>query len=384
MKYFIALFLIFSTVHSSASQSMGINGKKLTPNTSKESYSFFISGHIYGQKNGSSYPSSTLLAALPLLKKSSASFMVLGGDLYEDFNDISIHNLKKSFLNQVPFPVFNAPGNHDFGMHNNINLKLARNKYIQHFGPAYSSFIFSKDLFLILDSESDNGAIKGKQLAYALKVLDHAIEKEKVKNIFIFFHRLLFENNNPDFSDFVFNTITNGGPSSIDDSFTKSIISKLKKQYHIQSYLIAGNVGYQTPLFYEKHGNITYIASGLGDSSKDLLLKVTVPPNKHANFELISMSMSQTNSLELRDYNRAQNLNSPGDYTASKRSGFKQFLYKFRFMQFVISLSPKQFFYLGILACGLLFFLIFLLTKFISQHKKSKEFPKTCLENKDT
>lgn len=377
MRYFLLLPLILATLHLYASQNIGINGKKLTPDTSKESYSFFISGHIYGQKNGSSYPSSTLLAALPFLKKSPASFMVLSGDLFENFNDIDIHNLQKSFLSQVPFPVFNAPGNHDFGMHNNINLKLAKKKYKQHFGPVYSSFIFANDLFLILDSESDNGAIKGKQLAYALKALDHAIEKEKVNNIFIFFHRLLFENNNSDFSDSTLSTtISNGGPNSADDSFTQFIISKLKKQHQIQSYLIAGNIGYATTLFYEKHGNITYIASGLGDSSKDLLLKVNVPANKQANFELIPMAMSQTNPLELADYNRAQ-LN---DYATSKRSGFKQFLFKLPFIKFVISLPPKKFFYLGMLTSGLLFFLIFLIfliTKRTSQYNKSKEFSKT-------
>jgi hypothetical protein len=136
------------------------------------------------------------------------------------------------------------------------------------------------------------------------------------------------------------------------------------------------NIGYATTLFYEKHGNITYIASGLGDSSKDLLLKVNVPANKQANFELIPMAMSQTNPLELADYDRAQ-LN---DYATSKRSGFKQFLFKLPFIKFVISLPPKQFFYLGMLTSGLLFFLIFLIfliTKRISQYNKSKEFSKT-------
>jgi hypothetical protein len=352
-------------VHLYAGRNIGINGEELIPNSSNQGYYFFISGHIYGQKNGSSYPSSTLLASLPFLNKSSASFMMLSGDMYENLSDIDIRNLKKSFLSQVSFPIFNAPGNHDFGMHNNFNLELAKEKYKQHFGPAYSSFIFSNDLFLILDSESDNGAIKGEQLTYALKALDHAIEEEKVKNIFIFFHRLLFENNNPDFSDSVLSTtISNGGPSSNDDSFTQFIISKLKKNNHIQSYLIAGNVGYATTFFYEKHGNITYIANGLGDSSKDLLLKVTVPANKQASFELIPMAMSKENLLKLTDYDR----NQLNHYDSPKRSSFKQFVLKLPFMKFLISLPPKHFFYLGILFGGLLFFLIFFLVRYISKY----------------
>lgn len=258
-----------------------------------EDFFFLLAGHIYGSHNESIYPSASLLANIQLLNNSEASFMVLLGDIIQRPNKLEIEMLKDSLLSRLNFPVFNAPGNHDLS-----NRQL----YIEYFGKTFFSFQYSSSFFIFLDGEINNGKIKGDQLDFFIEVVEYCKKSQQIKNIFIFSHRLLWAIGNYPYSDII--PFVNGPDWHPDDATTISdiMLPKLKVLVNKDVYFVSGDIGchWSLPLFYEKEpgSNITYIATGVGDTEKDLILKANVSKSGEVSFIPISLTRQNLSPVE--------------------------------------------------------------------------------------
>jgi len=263
-----------------------------------EKFSFLLAGHIYGSHNSSIYPSASLLANIRLLNNSGASFMVLLGDIIQCPTKLEIDTLKESFLSKLGFPVFNAPGNHDL---------LNRQLYIEHFGKTFFSFQHSSGFFIFLDGEINNGRIEGEQLNFLIEAIGYCKKSKEIKNIFIFAHRLLWAIKNPPYNDII--PFVNG-PAWHPDSATTisdSILPKLRLLVNKNVYFVSGDIGHHwsLPLFYEKEpgSNITYIATGIGDTKRDAILKADVNSSGEVTFTPISLTGRKIHPVEYYNLN---------------------------------------------------------------------------------
>ena len=174
------ILLYFSPVLLSYGQNIpvSLNGQALAFNKDVPEYSFLVAGHIYGSHNKSVYPSASITANIQMINGLEPDFMVLLGDIVRLPNKHQISLLRKSFLNKLAFPVFNAPGNHDVA---------DRAKYVDNFGRTYFSFRYSTEIFIFLDGEIDNGRIKDEQLEFLVNSIETCRNNPNVY-IYSFFH----------------------------------------------------------------------------------------------------------------------------------------------------------------------------------------------------
>ncbi len=63
---------------------------------------------------------------------------------------------RRSLFSRLHLPLFNAVGNHD----------VEDGHYAQRYGPLYGAVELGADRVLWLDTETDNGSIKGDQLLF--------------------------------------------------------------------------------------------------------------------------------------------------------------------------------------------------------------------------
>jgi len=247
-----------------------------------DNYSILIAGHLYGapQNVNSVFPSSSLLGCLEEINNLDCAFFISAGDVFRSSDERIVLNYMKSFSNRLNFPIFNAVGNHDVG-----NRKL----YTKYFGETYYDFIYGSELYVFLDSELDNSKIIGKQLEYFSTVLLEKALRTNVKNVIVVSHKLIWAANIPKYKN-IYNHLNSNFGYETYDQFNSIIIPILKdigKQKNV--YWISGDIGcsWSLPLFYDKDPDtgISFIATGLGDTEKDLILKLDVMDSE------ISMSL---------------------------------------------------------------------------------------------
>ena len=267
------------------------NGLVLDTDKEVEEFSFLLAGHMYGSHNESIYPSASLLANIQLLNNSGAHFLVSLGDIVQQANELQIEVLKTSFLLKLNLPVFHTPGNHDF-----------RSRYIEYFGNPFFSFRYGSSFFIFLNSEASRGKIEGEQLDFLIKDIEYCKKTREIQNIFIFSHRLLWAIENPPYSEII--RFVNGPGDHPKDAATisKVILPKLKSLVDKNVYFAGGDVGckWSLPLFYEKDpkSNITYIAVGVGDTEKDVVLQAHLSKSGKATFTPISLTTQKLYPVE--------------------------------------------------------------------------------------
>jgi hypothetical protein len=273
-----------------------INGKVLSPPAIANNYTFLLAGHIYGSHNKSIFPSASILANLDLLNGMTPDFMILLGDIVQRTNEVEIAKLKESFLSRVDFPVFNSVGNHDIS---------DRVLYEEHFGKTFFSFEIGTELFISLDSEYNNGKIENEQHDFLIENIKRLEEKKYLKNIFIFSHRLLWAIANPPFDGII--PHVNAPDCHPPNATTISdILLKLKSRTNQNFYFASGDIGcwWSLPLFYahDPSGNITYVATGIGDTEKDAIIKVDIN-NGEVKFTPISLTGEALEPLKNYSFN---------------------------------------------------------------------------------
>ncbi|MFT5103467.1 MAG: hypothetical protein ACI86C_001122 [Candidatus Latescibacterota bacterium] len=241
-------------------------------------YSFFVAGHTYGKPNVNNK------GFHPPFK---AKFDVINNDANIDFGvltgDVVIYGTPKCWddvdadIALLNTPVYFAVGNHDMK-----NKSLFESRY----GDTYQSFIHKDDLFIILDPNLDHWNISGAQLEYLKNSLD--IYQDKVTNIFVFFHQVLWWKQDIDNEAFILNSLQ-------DRADTINFYDEVEPLFRDLSnpvFMFAGDVGAtrkSNGYYYRKDTNITYVASGMGGPINPNFVIVDVDVNKEVSLRVIPL-----------------------------------------------------------------------------------------------
>jgi hypothetical protein len=264
---------------------------KVIAQDSVNTYTFIVTGHLYGDgANLSHYPANTILANLDLINDSNAKMFVNLGDLFLDVKkDKSAY--EKSLFNKLQMPLVNTVGNHD----------LSGTFYQDNYGETSFLFKVNGDLHLVLDSERNNGDIKDDQL----ELIDECIELAKsgnYSNTFIYMHRTLWKDAYPEMQD-LFTTNTQ---SLITPNYEKIVLPKFKTLAKLTDvYLFSGSLGEAPASFFyfkDEPANIQIIATAIRSLPRDAILKVQVREGA-VSFETISLTGETLLPLTAYDIN---------------------------------------------------------------------------------
>jgi len=365
----IFIVILFITSNAIGGIKSKISDKVLNLQKLPQTYSFVVAGHTYGTPSASMYPAASLMGSIPLLNSLNLDFMMLLGDVIQHqgagdgLGELETQIFKKSLIDKLEFPVFNSPGNHDLG---NPDL------YEKYFGETYFHFQKSSELYVVLNTQLGPNFSNRPQIDFILNLIKLAAKDKKIKNVFIFHHTTVWAVDN-----YPINTINpwTNGPASESNDYEKIILPALNllaKEKGV--YLLSGDIGIrnyklgkypqkQFGTFFQKHNNITYIATGLSENNEDSVVKVDVSSNGEVLFKLVSLS--DTNLLNIEEYNLEYWKNKNKVDVPKKQSMLNNIKEKIKF----ILLS---YFSLFVLGAALLLTLAFLYIIFL-RHQLTKK-----------
>ncbi len=241
------------------------------------SFSFFVAGHIYAdccRDNdyvGIHAPFKAKIGDIGAIPGMSFGFLT---------GDAVIASTQKhwaefdSAIAALEFPIFLAPGNHD---------KTGDQRYvIERFGQPFRSFVHEENLFIVLDTNLDDGRITGSQLDFLKTTLSAA---GRYANVFIFVHHVIWWREDNSFRDVKINyrPSETGSPNFWQD------VEPLLRRAKTDVYVFAGDVGGRSDHLpsYFRYDNIRLIASGMRGGRNDNFLVVTVNTDKTVGIDLM-------------------------------------------------------------------------------------------------
>lgn len=248
-----------------------LNRRSLSLSKRPDRYAFFLIGHLYGSQNQSIYPSASVLANLDRFDRRDLRFGVLLGDLVRAPTDLQIDAFDRTFAALVRKPLFAVMGNHDEGRDRGFQRRYG--------DETYYAFRHASEHFVFLDGELDDGDITGPQLEFLQRQVERSAHDASVRNLFVFCHRLVWAIGNPPLDALL--PYVNGPESHRADavSFTRDVLPRLRTLGK-PVFLISGDVGggWSFPFLFERdaEGDITYIATGIGDTVEDTMLVASV------------------------------------------------------------------------------------------------------------
>ena len=257
-------------------------------------YSFFVAGHTYGRpginNSGLHPPFRKQLENIRSYR--GMNLGILTGDVVWTSTKNDWDEVDKD-LDSLKFPVFIAPGNHDVA-----NRKLFVKRYGSN-DKGYQSFSHKGDLFIILDPNEDNWNIRGAQLIFLRKTLEHS---KQYRNIFVFFHQMLWWDGANKYKKVKINS-TQGRSASI--NFWPTLVPVFVS-LNRPVYMFAGDVGAfpgHLPL-YDNFKNLHFFASGMGGGQHDNFIIVSVPPAPDARIGIktIWLNKSHSEKKSILDY----------------------------------------------------------------------------------
>jgi hypothetical protein len=263
----------------------------------EDAFSFILVGHAYGAPECKStvFPAASFCANVPLFLHGDPAFVVLLGDAYRSTSLAVYSDNLVRVLEQLPFPFYNAPGNHEGD----------RNLYIARFGPTYGKVRFGHVLLIFLDTDLTAGEIQGEQLAFFIHELEMAERDAQIKTIFVLSHRLIWA---PamDWTDIVFQHLNSRTGYTEGEGFRRDlypILTALAERKQV--YWISGDIGvsWSLPLFWERDptSNVIFGACGLGDTERDAAILITV--DKQGDVDASALSLTGQQLLPLDSYN---------------------------------------------------------------------------------
>lgn len=290
-KLFFFFFLIKLSIFTVDAQVVS-PFNKLSVTDSSSDYTIIVSGHFHGAStNTSTFPAATLLANLDTLNSLHASFMICLGDMFLDVNDAYLEHYQRSLFSKLKMPLFNAVGNHDLS---NGNM------YERTFGKTYYYFRKGAEVFIILNSELNDGSIKGEQLAMLKNAITESLSKG-IKNIFVFSHRPVWAEESPKYSKlFRDNTRTAVGKNNFSTEI-EPILKAVAKKKNV--FWISGSMGGgPASFFYDKDedSQITYMQTAIRDLPRDAVLLINF---NHGVPEMKGISLTGENLLPVQKYN---------------------------------------------------------------------------------
>ncbi len=259
-------------------------------------YSFFIAGHTYGS------PGTDNVGFHPPFKATfeyirshdNMQFGVLVGDIVssdptaEDWDEIDAD------LAQLGLPIYMAAGNHDIE---------DRDLFESRYGPTFYSFTFHNDLFVILDPNLDAWNISGLQLDFLKKVINE--KYRSVNNIFVFFHQILWREDDNQFHSVMWNSAAGRKRSTNFWSEVMPIFENLPNEV----VMFAGDLGarWASNVMYHHCKNVTFIATGMGDGKGDNIIIANVAEHKGVTYDLICIGDVERYCLgSLQDHTTGQ------------------------------------------------------------------------------
>jgi hypothetical protein len=319
--------------------------KRVIQDTSSN-YSFIVSGHFHGSStNQSGFPASTLLANIDTLNTLQPLFLMSLGDLFLDVNDTYIDHYQKSLFDKLKMPLFNSVGNHD----------LANgNRYEKMYGKSFFSFSCHGELFIILNTELNDGDIKGEQLEL-LKEKIASAATQSVQHIFIFTHRPVWAEEHPGYSTlFKDNTRSQFGAPNY-----KKEIQPLIEHSTIPIYWISGSLGDgPASFFYDKDASgITFMQTAIRDLPRDAVLIVHVKAG-NISFQGISLTGEQLQSIENYNVNYWTQKSAP------------EATFNYRLLPYLtLQMITHTYFWIGLICGGIL---VLVLIGLIKKWKRKK------------
>jgi hypothetical protein len=223
-------------------------------------YRLVISGHFHGSSaSRSGYPAATLLAGLDTINALRPNVLLSTGDMFLDA-EADIPRFRYALFSKLNVPLFNAPGNHDAGR-----------AYTEAFGSALHVIRMGADRILLLDTERDNGSIKGDQLD-TLRALVQGLNGR----LFIVSHRPIWAEDDSNYSElFAGNT-----RSLVPGNYRSEIwplLQGIRAPGHV--YWISGSMAGRAPssIFFQQHTpQVTFIQSAIRDELRDAVLVADV------------------------------------------------------------------------------------------------------------
>ncbi len=274
------------------SSNLSLNTLAVSGKNNADALRFIISGHLYGSADneGSITPSSTLIDAVTEINTRDPDLFFTLGDLTYAPSAQSFAELHENFLSKVDAPIFNAPGNHDF--------YNGRAFYEEAFGQSFYYFKYGQTQIIILDTEVGQCAILGRQKEMLSQALTLALDDDDISSIFIFFHKTLFLEGEPQLMAQANDTCSYG--TNYGELEAEFFIPAAQKK---PLYLIAGDVGAfggnLSPFYYKNpDANLYALALGLGDSPDDLLLQIDILPSSEIELQIISIGGNEFSEIE--------------------------------------------------------------------------------------
>ena len=272
MRLYLYLFLSIFLI-------CGCEERNIVVSPGKVKYKFAVAGHAYGsyhENNPALYQK-----FLDLFKPQAMdySFIVFAGDQIRDAErenaDILI-----SQLDQLGVPYFLTRGNHDGG-------DYLYEKFKEKYGGTYYSFIKENEKIIVLDCIEDNGDIADDQLSFFKQEIETL--GKSVKNVFIVVHELIWTVENDKFKDVKHNM----GVYERGNFWARiyPLLSSANKK--INFYIVAGDVGGgrdRISAYYEKLGNITLLATGMGETVDENFMEVFITVDGKAVFNLVPLN----------------------------------------------------------------------------------------------
>lgn len=285
-KIIASIFAALLLINSLSAQIISPFNKLELKDTSNV-YSFIVSGHFHGAStNSSTFPASTLQANIDTLNSLHSLFLMSLGDMFLDVNETYLQHYQKSLFDKLKMPLFNSVGNHDVS---NGNM------YEKVFGQSYFTFNNRTEVFIVLNTEINDGSIKDDQLIFLTEALKAASSS---KNIFVFSHRPIWSENNDRYKKlFSDNTRTAIGTNNF-ETVVKPLLSQVAKTKNI--FWVSGSMGGgPVSFFYDKDPktNITFMQTAIRDLPRDAVLQVSM--NKGAvSFKGISLTGQNLDAIE--------------------------------------------------------------------------------------
>jgi hypothetical protein len=285
------------------------NKRAVTAPDSGWSYTFLAGGHLYGahENERSVFPAASLMGNLNRLNANPTMFFVATGDILRSSKDPAIIDAAQTAFSGFTTPLFNAPGNHDLddrAAYEKVFGIVGANTFFRLPGSANQfGFFVRDDFYLIMDSEY---LLEG-QTSQIMSFLDRELKRLKerpqtVRHVFVFSHRLLWALCIDDFAaaDDLANEPLKG---KVDADSACLVVDRVLGLPHTgETYWIAGDVGthWSVPLLYgrDKSKKLTAIASGIGDTPEDALLKVTVSPEGKVTLGTLPLTNANWNPVE--------------------------------------------------------------------------------------
>tara|TARA_Y100001980_G_C14554820_1_gene342142 strand:- start:605 stop:1678 length:1074 start_codon:yes stop_codon:yes gene_type:complete len=288
----------------------------------KSEYNFLVGGHLYGDPRKATSPSNSLLNNIHKFNQLSPLFFISLGDNYRAGSDSLINNFINSFPDKLNFPFLTVMGNHD---------ATDRAKFKEYFGKTYYDFSIGSEHFIILDSEFNDLKNQKQQIKYFDELITKISKDNAISNVFILTHKLLWADLFNKYS-IVFQNSNNTSSYSSQREFGKNIFRSLNLIKNTKNiFWLSGDVGIwrSYPIFYEKdrQKNITFIATGLGDTEDDMVLNIFV---QKGQVTIKGLLLNNSKYLSIKKYDLIfwENLFSNKFKTQNILTTFKAYLLK--------------------------------------------------------